>query len=69
MNMSLIVVEGKYGAIDADYSSCHCYYIIKFASSPYNLQAYLRIYSQIISSCEMLREEKCFFSVNINYHY
>ena len=30
MNMSLIIMEGNYGAIDADDSSCHGYYIIKF---------------------------------------
>ena len=32
MNMSFIIIEGKYGAIDTDDSSCHCYYIIKFSS-------------------------------------
>ena len=36
MNMSLIIMEGKYGAIDADNSSCHGYYIIKFSSYLYN---------------------------------
>ena len=35
MKMSLIIVEGKYGAISADDSSCYVYYIIKFSSSPY----------------------------------
>ena len=35
MNMSLIITEGKYGAIDTDDYSCHGYYIIKFSSSPY----------------------------------
>ena len=29
MDMSLIITEGKYGAIDADDYSCHGYYIIK----------------------------------------
>ena len=29
MNMYLIIMEGKYGAIDYDDSSCHSYYIIK----------------------------------------
>ena len=32
MNISLIVIEGKYGAIDTYDSSCHGYYIIKFSS-------------------------------------
>ena len=30
MNMSLIITEGKYVAIDTDDSSFHAYYIIKF---------------------------------------
>ena len=38
MNMSLIIMEGKYGAIDTDDSSCHGYYIIKFSSSLDTLQ-------------------------------
>ena len=36
--MSLIIMEESYGAIDADDSSCHGYYIIKSCSSPYTLQ-------------------------------
>ena len=38
MNMSLIVTEGDYVDIDADDSTCHGYYIIKFSSSTYTLQ-------------------------------
>ena len=30
MNMYLIIMEVKYGAIDNDDSSCHVYYTIKF---------------------------------------
>ena len=30
-----LILEGNYVAIDADDSSCHGYYIIKFYSSPY----------------------------------
>ena len=48
MNMSLIIFEGKYGAIDTDDYSCHGYYIIKFSSSPYNLQVDLSIGGQVI---------------------
>ena len=33
MNMYLIIMEGKYGAIDNGDSSCHGYHIIKFSSS------------------------------------
>ena len=54
MNMSFIIMEGKYGAIDADYSSYHGYYIINFSSSPYNLQEDLNIDGQVISSGEMV---------------
>ena len=39
MNISLIIMEGKYGAIGADCSSFHGYCIIKFSSSPYTLQS------------------------------
>ena len=33
MNMYLINMEVKHGAIDTDDSSCHSYYILKFSSS------------------------------------
>ena len=38
MNMALVIMEGKYGDIDTNDSTCHGYYIIKFSSSPYTLQ-------------------------------
>ena len=69
MKMSLIITEGKYGAIDSDYYSCHSYYIIKFSLSPYTLQADLFLGGQIISSGEMVCEGNYFFPININYHY
>ena len=50
MNMSLIITEGKYGAIDTDNYSCNCYYIIKFSLSTYTLQSDLSIDGQVISS-------------------
>ena len=50
MNVSLIIVEGKYGAIDSYYSSCRGYYIIKISSSPYTIQEYLSIDGQVMSS-------------------
>ena len=31
MNMSLIIMEEKYGDIDTNDSSCHGYYIVKFS--------------------------------------
>ena len=48
MNMSLILMEGNYGDIDADVSSYHGYYIIKFYSSPYTLQSDLSIDNQVV---------------------
>ena len=39
MNMSLVTMEDNYDAIDADDYSYHGYYIIKFTSYPYTLQA------------------------------
>ena len=56
MNIYLIITERKYGTIDADDYSCHGYYIIKFASSPYTLQLDWGIYVQVISSGEMVCE-------------
>ena len=50
VNMYLIIMEGKYGAIDVDDNSWHCYYIIKFSSSPYTLQSLFSIDGQVISS-------------------
>ena len=66
--MSLIILEEKYGAIDADDSSYHGYYIIKFYSSPYTLQVDLSIDGQVISSGEMVCEGNYFLSININSH-
>ena len=69
MSMSLIILEGKYVAIDTDDSWCHGYYIIKFSSSPYNLQVYMSIDGQVISSGEIIFEGTYFFPISINYHY
>ena len=66
INMYLIVMELKYGAIDTDDYSCRGYYIIKFSSSPYTFQADLIIYGQFISSGEMVYDGTCLFPININ---
>ena len=63
MNTSLIIIEGDYGAIDDDDSTCHCYHIIIFYSSPYILQAEFSIYVQVISSGEMVCEGTYFFNI------
>ena len=57
----------KYGYIDADESSFHGYYIIKFYSSPYNLQVDLSIDVQVIFSDEMVCEGTYLFPTNINF--
>ena len=69
MNMSLIIMKGKYGAIDVDNYSCHGYYIIKFSSSTYTLQLDLSIDGQFISSSEMVCEGNYFFPINNNSQY
>ena len=69
MNMSVIITEGKYGAIDADDSSFHGYHIIKITSYTYTLQSELSIDGQVISSGEMVCEGTYFFPININSHY
>ena len=61
MNMSLVSIEGNYGAIDADDSTCKSYYIIRISSSPYTLQSDLSIYGQVIYSGEMVCEVTYFF--------
>ena len=50
ISMSLIIMEGNYGAIDDDDSACHGYYIIKFSPYPYTLQSNFSIDGQVISS-------------------
>ena len=65
--MSLIIMEGKYVAIDTYDSLCYGYYIIKFYSSPYTLQEDLSIYGQLISSGEIVCQGTYFFPVNISY--
>ena len=64
--MSLIFMEGEYGAIDTDYSSCRGYYIIKFSSYTYTLQVDLSIDGQVISSGKIVCEGTYFFPININ---
>ena len=64
MNMSLIITEGNYGAIDYDYYSFCGYYIIKCYSLSYTLQAYFIIDGQVISSGEMVCERTF-----LNYQY
>ena len=69
MNMSWIIREGKYGAIDTDNSTYHGYYIIKFYSLPYTLQSDLSIDGQVISSRKQLCKVTYFFPISINSHY
>ena len=50
MNISLIYMEGNYGAIDADDSTVHGYYIMIFSSFTYdmvqlNMSTFLRTLS------------------------
>ena len=69
MNVSLIIMEVKHGAIGADDSLYHGYYSIKFSSCLYNFQADLSIDVQGISSGEIICEGTHFFSININYQF
>ena len=62
-------MEVKYGAIDSDNSSCRGYYIIKFYSSSFTLQADLSIDGQVISSGGIVCEGNHFFPISINSHY
>ena len=68
MNMSLIIMEVKYVAINTGDYPCRGYYIINFSSSPYTLQADFSIDGQFIYSDEMVFEGNYFFPVNINFH-
>ena len=69
MNMSLIILEGNYRAIDADYSSCQGYYIINFYSSQYSLQTHFSNGAKVISSGEIVCERTHFFPINIDSRY
>ena len=69
MNIYLIIIEGKYDAIDNDDFSCYSYYIIKFSSFPYTLQEDLSIDKKVIYSGEMVWEGTNFLPVNIDSHY
>ena len=69
MNMNLVIMEVKYGAIDTDSSSCHGYYITKFSSLSYSLQVDLSIDRQVISSSELVCEGTYFSPMSINSHY
>ena len=69
MDMYLINMKVKYGAIDTDNYSCHGYFIIKFSSSPYILQAELRTDGQVISSGIILCEGTYSFPINISSNY
>ena len=69
IHISLIIKEVRYGAIDTDDSSCHEYYIIKFYSSPYTLQADLSIDKKVISSGKNVWEGTYLVSIIINSHY
>ena len=69
INIFLIIIEVKYGAIDTDDSLCHGYCIIKFSSSPITLQVDLSIYRQAISSGKITCEGTYFFPIDINSHY
>ena len=59
-------MEGDYDAINSDDSSCCGYYIIKFSSYQYTLQADLSIDVQVISSDEMVCKGTYVFPININ---
>ena len=69
MNIHLIIIERKYGAIDDDDSTCQGYYIIRFSSSSFMLQAELNIDVQVFSSGEIIYEGTYYLPININSHY
>ena len=52
MDTYFIITEGNYGAIGADDSACHGYYIISLYSFAYTFQTDLNIDVQVISSGE-----------------
>ena len=69
MNVSLIIIEGNCGGIDADYYTFRGYYIIRFSSSTYTLWADFIIDGQVIYSGEILYEGIYFIPIDINSHY
>ena len=69
MNMSSIIMEVNFVAVDADDFTCHGYYIIKISSYTYTLQSDLSIYGQVISSGEVLCKVTYLFQINTSSHY
>ena len=61
MNIYLVIVEGNYGAIDANNFTYPGYNIIKFSLSLYILQANLSIDGPVIFSVGMVCERAHFF--------
>ena len=66
--MYLIIIEREYGAIDTDDDLYYGYYIIKFSSFPFTLQADWSIELQVVLSSETVCKGTYLFPININSH-
>ena len=66
--MLLVISKVTFGTIDAEDTSFHGYYIIKFTSDPYNLQEDFNIYGQVTASVEIVFEGTYYFPIITNSH-
>ena len=57
----MIISKVNVGDIDADETSFHGYYIIRFYSTPYTLQEDLNIHGQVISSVDIVCKGDYFY--------
>ena len=53
-NMSSLVHNGKYGAINTADPTTVGYYVVKFLSEPYMLQENKCFYKKVINACELI---------------
>ena len=49
MSIFFFITKVNYGSIDADDTSCHGFYIIRFSSYIYSLQVDKDVYVQVVS--------------------
>ena len=68
-NMPLVIFEQKFGAIDAEDSSCHGCFVTNFSFTDYTIQEDLNIDRLLIYSVEIFCEGTHFCPTNVKSHY
>ena len=55
-NMSALVQNGKYGAINNEYPTTMGYYVVRFLSEPYTLQDEKKVDKKVMKSGELIKK-------------